>query len=323
MFKVKKPFYKFSREKLTYVKVNRSLLDNIMVGFKWIFITLAVAISFNLVFSFFFDTPVEKNIRRENNLLENEYEKLHKKYQRAFFVLDDIKDRDKNIYKAIFETTPYNDKSKILAKKRIEKQSEKTNEELILETSRKISEFELRISEHLRFIDYILRKANNRKESLTNIPAIQPIKNKNLTKLGAGYGWKIHPIYKIKKFHKGVDFTATKGSKVYATGDGTVEKVKKSARGYGNSITINHGNGYKTIYAHLDKVKKWRGNKIKRGDIIGTVGSSGVSLAPHLHYEIIKDDRNVNPAHYFFLDLTPDEYEKIIEIANNSGQSFD
>jgi murein DD-endopeptidase MepM/ murein hydrolase activator NlpD len=172
-------------------------------------------------------------------------------------------------------------------------------------------------------MEYINRKSVSKKDYLLSLPVIQPINNPDLTRLAAGYGWKIHPIYKIKKFHPGVDFTAPKGEPVVATADGVVVSVTKTARGYGNSVTIDHENGYKTLYAHLDEVKIRKGKKVKRGDVIGTVGSSGVSLAPHLHYEVIKDGERVDPINYFFLDLTPEEYDKIIEIANNSGQSFD
>lgn len=318
-----KPFYKFSKEKLTYVKVNKGFFYKLLVAFKWLFITVAMAIGLNLLFSLFFDTPVEKNIRRENERLMEEYNSITNKYNQAQAVLEDIKKRDENIYKAIFEATPYADNSEEIAQNRIEKQNQKSNEELIVETDRQINEFQIRLSEQFRFMDYIKRKSTSKKDYLLTLPAIQPINNPDLSRIGAGYGWKIHPIYKIKKFHSGIDFTAPKGEPVVATGNGVVSKVDRSLRGYGNSVTIDHGNGYKTLYAHLGEIKTRTGLNVKRGDVIGTVGSSGVSLAPHLHYEVIKEDEKVNPINYFFLDLTPEEYEKIIEIANNSGQSFD
>jgi murein DD-endopeptidase MepM/ murein hydrolase activator NlpD len=158
---------------------------------------------------------------------------------------------------------------------------------------------------------------------LSSIPAIMPVSNKDLTRTASGYGWRIHPIYKIRKFHEGMDFTAPTGTEVYATGDGIIEVVKSSKRGYGKRVVIDHGFGYKTRYAHLNEFNVRRGQEVKRGEVIGYVGSSGLSVAPHLHYEVMKGNKNVNPVDYYFNDLTPKQYEKMIFISSNSGQSLD
>ncbi|HRW63453.1 MAG TPA: M23 family metallopeptidase, partial [Bacteroidales bacterium] len=165
--------------------------------------------------------------------------------------------------------------------------------------------------------------AKNKEEMVASIPAVMPISNKDLTRTASGWGWRIHPIYKIRKFHYGMDFTAPTGTEIYVTGDGTVERVETSLRGYGKNIVIDHGFGYKTLYAHLSGFNVRKGQKVKRGDVIGFVGSTGTSTAPHLHYEVYKDNKKVNPVHYYFNDLTPEEYEKMIFISTNSGQSFD
>lgn len=141
--------------------------------------------------------------------------------------------------------------------------------------------------------------------------------------MASGYGYRIHPIYKVRKLHTGTDFSAPTGTPIYATGDGKVSTYKRSRAGYGNHIVIDHGYGYQTLYAHMSKVDVKRGQKVKRGDVIGYIGSSGRSTAPHLHYEVIKDGRKINPINYFFNDLSPEEYEMMLELSSHSNQSFD
>ena len=165
--------------------------------------------------------------------------------------------------------------------------------------------------------------ARDKEKMLAAIPAIQPVANKNLKRMASGYGYRIHPIYKVRKMHWGTDFSAPTGTPIYATGDGKVTKYRRSRAGYGNHIIIDHGYGYQTLYAHMSKVDVRRGQKVKRGDIIGYIGSSGRSTAPHLHYEVIKDGRKINPVNYFFNDLSPEEYEMMLEFSSNSNQSFD
>jgi len=171
--------------------------------------------------------------------------------------------------------------------------------------------------------DYLIELAKNKEEMIACIPAIMPISNKDLTRTASGWGWRIHPIYKIRKFHYGMDFTAPTGTEIYSTGDGVVEVVENSLRGYGKRVIISHGFGYKTLYAHLNGFNVRRGQKVKRGDVIGFVGTTGTSTAPHLHYEVFKNNKKVNPVHYYFNDLTPEEFDKMIFISSNSGQSFD
>jgi murein DD-endopeptidase MepM/ murein hydrolase activator NlpD len=171
--------------------------------------------------------------------------------------------------------------------------------------------------------DQLIKLAKNKETMLACIPAIMPISNKDLKRTASGWGWRIHPIYKIRKFHYGMDFTAPTGTDIYSTGDGVVELVESSMRGYGNHIVINHGYGYKTIYAHLNGFNVKQGQQVKRGDIIGFVGNSGMSTAPHLHYEVMRNGEKVNPVNYYFNDLSAEEYERMIEISIKSGQTFD
>ncbi len=165
--------------------------------------------------------------------------------------------------------------------------------------------------------------ASEKEEMLRRIPAIMPISNKDLKRTASGWGYRIHPIYKIRRFHYGMDFTAPTGTDIYATGDGVIKRVISSNRGLGKHIVIDHGYGYSTTYAHMNRHNVKKGQKVKRGDVIGFVGSTGLSTAPHLHYEVSLNGKKVDPANYYFNDLTPDEYERMIELAMRSGQSFD
>lgn len=175
-----------------------------------------------------------------------------------------------------------------------------------------------------RSFDELISLASEKEEMLRSIPAIMPISNKDLTRTASGWGYRIHPIYKIRRFHYGMDFTAPTGTEVYSTGDGTIAGIKSSKRGLGNHIIIDHGFGYQTVYAHLDRFNKLRvGQKVKRGDVIGFVGSTGLSTAPHLHYEVHLNGKKVDPVNYYFNDLSPEEYERMIELSMRSGQSFD
>jgi len=171
--------------------------------------------------------------------------------------------------------------------------------------------------------DQLISLAKNKEAMLAAIPAIQPISNKDLTRTASGWGMRFHPIYKIRKFHYGMDFAAPLGTEIYATGNGTVVQVVSSRRGYGHKIVIDHGYGYETLYGHLSKFNVKKGQKVKRGDVIGYVGSTGLSTAPHLHYEVRQNGKKVNPVNFYFNDLNADEFDKMIEIASRNGQSFD
>lgn len=288
--------------------------------------TLVLALLYNLVFSAFFDTPKEKELMRENKQLELQYEILNKKFDLVEKTLDDLQRRDNNIYRVIFETEPIPSSVREAGfggSERYEKLRGLDDSELVIKTSKRLDKLSKQLYIQSKSYDQIINKAENKEEMLASIPAIQPISNDDLTRTASGYGWRIHPIYKIKKFHDGMDFTAPTGTEVYATGDGVVSKVKNSYRGYGKRVVVDHGFGYKTRYAHLTSFNVRRGEEVKRGDVIGYVGNSGLSTAPHLHYEVLKDGKQVNPVHYYFNDLTPEQYEKMIFISSNSGQSFD
>jgi murein DD-endopeptidase MepM/ murein hydrolase activator NlpD len=279
-----------------------------------------------IIFFQFFDSPKEKILNREIKQLSSQYEVVQDKLQQVGLVLDDIQERDDNIYRVIFEADPI---PKSIRKagyggvNRYQDLSGYNNAELIISTAKKIDQITKQLYIQSKSFDNIIELAKNKADMLASMPAIQPVSNKDLSRMASGYGYRIHPIYKTKKFHAGMDFSAKIGTPIYATGDGKISKVRKSRRGYGNHVIIDHGFGYKTLYAHMSRYIVKRGQKVNRGDVIGYVGSSGTSVAPHLHYEVHKDGKKINPINFYYNDLTPDQYEKILELSSKSNQSFD
>jgi murein DD-endopeptidase MepM/ murein hydrolase activator NlpD len=198
-----------------------------------------------------------------------------------------------------------------------------SNSELVIQTAMRLDKIRKKIYVQSESFDELIAYASEKEEMLGSIPAIQPLSNKDLKRTASGFGYRIHPIYKISKFHSGMDFTAPTGTEVYSTGNGVISTVKSARRELGNHIIIDHGFGYQTVYAHLDKFSVRVGQKVKRGDVIGYVGNTGLSTAPHLHYEVLVNGRHVDPAMYYFNDLTPEEYDRMLEISSKSGQTFD
>jgi len=318
--------YKYNPQTVKYEKVKLTWKDKFFRFLTYFFATIVIAVAYNLAFSAFFDTPKEKGLKRENEQLKLQYEMLNKQFDLVENTLQDLQQRDNNIYRVIFETEPIPSSVREAGyggTERYSKLKNLKNSELVIKTAKRLDKLSKQLYVQSKSYDQIIKKADNKEEMLSSIPAIMPVSNEDLTRTASGYGWRIHPIYKIKKFHEGMDFTASTGTEVYATGDGIVEKVKQSYRGYGKRVIINHGFGYKTRYAHLADFNVRKGQKVKRGDVIGYVGNTGLSTAPHLHYEVEKGGKKINPVHYYFNDLSPDQYEKMIFISRNSGQSFD
>ena len=279
-----------------------------------------------IAFFNFFDSPKEKMLIREIDNMTLQYELMNEKLSQVSAVLDNVQDRDDNIYRVIFEADPIPSsirKAGIGGVNRYEKLEGYNNSELIISTAQKLDQISKQLYIQSKSFDEVIEMATKKSDMLASIPAIQPVTNKELKRLSSGYGRRIDPYYKKPKFHYGVDFSSPQGTPIYATGNGTVKKTKKSRRGFGNHIVIDHGYGYESLYAHMQKYTVRRGQKVKRGDLIGYVGNSGKSTAPHLHYEVHKDGRKVNPAYYFHNDLTPEEFDRMLELAAQENQSFD
>jgi murein DD-endopeptidase MepM/ murein hydrolase activator NlpD len=273
----------------------------------------------------FFNSPKELMLKRENEQYAIQLDLLNKRVDKLSKVLEDIENRDDNIYRTIFEAEPIPSevrKAGIGGADRYEDLKGYQNSQMIIETAQKIDRLSRELYIQSTSFDEVYRLAKNKAKMLASIPAIQPISNKSLKRIASGFGYRIHPIYKTWRMHTGIDFTAPIGTPIYATGDGVVERKKGKMTGYGKVVVIDHGYGYESLYAHMSKIIVKPGEKVKRGQVIGYVGNTGRSTGPHLHYEIKKNGKPVNPVHFFFQDLTPEEYEKVIEIASRPNQSM-
>lgn len=313
--------YTFKKENLSYERYHIFTKKHVFVFFIIQFLLSALLLFF---ISTFYSTPKEKHLKKNITYLLNEYQSLNQRIIQSEAILDHIRENDSIIYESIFE-------SQELPKKGFETYYEEEVEndysKLVEETNTQLSILDKKLAKELYLLNDLVHESKMHEDMLTHIPAIQPIDNKDLKRTASGWGWRIHPIYKIRKFHYGLDFTSPIGTPIYATGDAYVEyaipSTEKASQGYGNVIILNHSYGYKTLYAHMSRFNIKKGQKVKRGEIIGYVGSTGLSTGPHLHYEVIKDGQKVNPVNYLFNSLTPEEYEKIIEISNNIEKSYD
>jgi len=319
--------YRYNTESLNYDKVRPSLKKRLLILLSYLSILALVAILLNVFYSSVFDSPKEKALKRENGLLNNQFEILNEKVAHLETVLEDIEKRDDNTLhhapNAEWDQHSVRDAG-TGGVNRYEDLEGYDNSEKIIETAKRLDQLSKAVYVQSKSYDDVIEMAKSRELQLSSLPAIQPISNKDLTRTASGWGYRIHPIYKIRKFHHGMDFTAPTGTEVYATADGTIEVVEKSRRGYGNKVVIDHGFGYKTLYAHLEGFNNLvKGKKVKRGDVIAFVGSSGLSTAPHLHYEVHRNSKKINPINYYFEDLTADEYDEMIVLSMRPGQSYD
>ncbi len=318
--------YRFNPESLSFDKVKLGFRDVLLRGLSYLVGSLLVAIVYYVIYASFFDSPKEKALLREIDQLTLQYDIIHREMENLDKVIGQLEEKDDNLYRTIFEAEPIPEtqrESGVGGINRYKDLEGYNNSSIVIETAKRLDYLKKKVVVQSKSYDELYVLAKNKEEMLGAIPAIMPISNKDLTRTASGFGLRIHPFYKIVKFHAGMDFTAPLGTEIYVTGNGTVEAVMPSLRGLGNHIIINHGFGIVSIYAHLDRFNVRKGQKVRRGDVIGFVGSTGMSLAPHLHYEIKVNNVNVDPVNYYFNDLTAAEYEQMIEIASKTGQSFD
>jgi murein DD-endopeptidase MepM/ murein hydrolase activator NlpD len=268
---------------------------------------------------------IQNEAAKENQSLRQQISVLNKDLNLILDVLNEIQNKDDNIYRAIFEADPYPEYKRKLGTGgnpiKFKKYENIEYGDLVIEILQKVELIEKKLASQSKSFDEVFEITKEKQKMVKAIPSIQPINNRDLTRIASGFGMRMHPIYKILKMHQGMDFTAPIGTEIYATGDGVVEKVGWTG-GYGKTIMINHGYGYKTRYAHCSKYKCKKGQKVNRGDLIGYVGNTGQSTGPHLHYEVFKNKRQINPVNFFFNDLSPEEYDKVIEISSRPTQSL-
>ncbi|MBQ5403208.1 MAG: M23 family metallopeptidase [Bacteroidales bacterium] len=309
--------YRFDSDSLSFEKEDPKKGRKFLISFSTTLVAALVigAVVF-LAITNTIKTPGQREIEMENNVMREEYERLDTKYKQSQEVLNALKEQDRNIYRSIYETDPFDDDDN-------GKDLSNLNDEALLKMIKNDTDTlnKLLMSEETQFTElkYILE---NSKEDLTEIPCVQPITDDGIKIMYYGFGQKLDPIYKTPQLHKGLDIAATIGTEVIATASGTVDFVGENHE-YGKYIVINHKNDYQTVYAHLSEFTIKRYQKVKRGDIIGFVGNTGKSLAPHLHYEIIYKNRQINPVHYFFGSLRPEDYGKLKKIVNGNGLSLD
>jgi len=280
-------------------------------------------VGFNLVY----DSPKEKQLIAEKVEPLLQYELLNNKLDQTSVILADLENRDDNIYRTIFEAEPIPDNLRkagiggVNRYKNLEKF--KGDADIVISTTKKLDRLSKQLYIQSKSFDEIYELAKQKEELLASIPAIQPVSNKNLTRMASGYGMRIDPHYKTPAFHEGMDFTAPTGTPIYATGNGTVTRSDNGSRGYGNHVRIDHGFGYLTLYGHMSEIAVKQGQNVIRGEIIGYVGNTGKSSGPHLHYEVHKNDRPINPINFYFSDLSPEEYDLMIQLSSQENQSFD
>ena len=290
-----------------------------------LFVWIGVVVLYYIGFSIFFDTPVEYEMKHSTDRLRSEYEALTQRYDSLQLVLDNLRARDRSVFRILFESDSYDFDSEY------EQQQSLTYEKIVDRSTRRLKR-ELRdrvagMEQQLARLNASYLALQERIDSTgrdcDRIPSIQPVINKQLTLLTASYGMRIHPFYKTLQSHQGVDYTIPEGSRVFATADGVVRDVATRNSTHGLTVVIDHGNGYETSYSHLSKTNVRRGQSVRRGDIIALSGDTGLSLAPHLHYEVRYNGMRVDPIHYFFMELSPSEYQRLMRIAQSGMQAFD
>lgn len=318
--------YKFNPDSVSFVKIRLGFRDFLLRGLAYFVGSLLIALMYYLIFAIFVDSPKEKALLREIEQLTLQYELVQREMTSLEKVILQLEEKDDNLYRSIFQAEPIPStlrRGGVGGINRYKELEGYNNSKIVVETTKKLDEIRKRIVIQSKSFDDLIELSKRKDEMMVSIPAIMPISNRDLIRTASGFGLRVHPIYKIIKFHAGMDFTAPLGTDVYSTGNGTIAETISSKRGLGNHVIINHGFGYTTIYAHLDRINVRKGQKVERGDVIGFVGSTGLSLANHLHYEVKLNGKNVDPMNYYSNDLTPAQYERMIEIASKTGQSFD
>lgn len=318
--------YRYNLKTLSYERIELTTKDRMFrlvtyaitgVVFASIFITLTY---------FFIDSPKEKQLKRENQQLLLQYELINKKMDQVASVLEDLEYRDDNIYRVVFEAEPISEnirKAGFGGVNRYKHLNGYTNSEIVINTREKIDKLSKQLYIQSKSFDEVIDMARKKEEMLASIPSIMPVSNKDLKRMSSGFGMRLHPILKILKRHEGQDFTAPTGTEIYSSGNGKIKKVARERYGFGYHVIVDHGYGFETVYAHMSEILVKKGESVKRGDILGLVGNTGTSTAPHLHYEVHKNGRPINPVNFYYQDLTPEQFKQIIELSQEPIQSFD
>lgn len=318
--------YVYNHKTLTYERFEEPKHKRFGRIVLYLLSTAVFALLFLFLFYSFFDSPKEKMQAREIEYLKLQYEILDDRLNEMNLLLEDMEQRDDNIYRVIFEADPIPSsvrKAGFGGVDRYEDLYGYKYSELVVRAAKKLDIVASQLYVQSKSYDEVFALAKSKLQMLACIPAIIPVKESEIWQISSYFGYRTDPIYKVAKFHSGIDFASAVGTEVFATGDGVIEKTEQNYWGYGNMITLNHGYGYKTRYAHLSRFAVREGQKVKRGQVIGYVGSTGKSTGSHLHYEVIKNDELTDPIHFFFNDLSPEEYETILKQAEIPSLTMD
>jgi murein DD-endopeptidase MepM/ murein hydrolase activator NlpD len=319
--------YYYDTETCKYERVKTKTSDVVMNALGILSLTVAMAVGLLILYTNYFESPKELILKNEIKELEFYYEKLTQDVKNLNEILGDVEHRDDNIYRVVLGAEPIdkairdagaggNDRYEDIREKNID------HEDMVIGLNEKVDLLRRKLYIESKSQDEVVKLAEKKEKLYAAIPAIQPVSNKQLHALASGFGWRTHPIYKVKKMHTGIDFAASIGTPIYATADGTIAEVSVKFSGYGKMVEVDHGFGYRTRYAHMHEFAVRSGQNVKRGDLIGYVGNTGLSTAPHLHYEVLINGSQVDPVHYFYNDLTAAEYEKVLELASIENQSL-
>ena len=317
--------YKINPETLAMEQVEHGFRYWVRQTGIYILAGIVIGILFLYLFLTFIPSPREKQLLREKASLESQLEVLNIQVDQMQVVMTDLQQRDDNLYRVLFGAEPIPLSVRQGAQRKIdyyEQIAQMTNSELAADLALKVDLLEKEIYVQAKSYDEVAQMAKEQEIRMENIPAIQPVMNKDLKRVASGYGMRIDPVYHVRKFHQGMDFTAPTGTEVFATGNAKVDFAGWK-QGYGNTVILDHGYGYKTLYAHLYKILVRKGQKVRRSDIIALVGNTGKSTGPHLHYEVRLNNKPVDPRNYYFYDLSPEEYDQMIQLSNNFGQMLD
>lgn len=317
--------YRINPDTLLLERVERSIMSWIGRTSAVLLIGIGVGIGFYFLFNYLFPSPEEARLRQQNRMINQRMQVLDKRTRQIQLVVNDLSDRDRNFYRVLLGAEPLSDAELAGQQHRTayyDSIAEMSNSTLFARLNRKLDELETQVYQQSLSYDDLVRAVKDQSNRMECIPSIQPVMNKDLKRMASGYGWRVDPVYHVRRFHSGMDFTAPSGTEVMATGNGVVEFVGWK-QGYGNTVIINHGYGYQTLYAHLSKHLCRVGQHVTRGDIIAEVGSTGKSTGPHLHYEVHVQGQHQDPSNYYFYDLSPEQYDQMLRLCQNAGGMLD
>lgn len=323
---MKKIKYFYNTHTLRYEKLVTPLRVKLLRVFAFLATAVVTAGIIVSVAFHYIKSPGEKELTQQNDALQENYALLQQQVQQLQQKMGDLEKRDNEVYRSIFESSPIPDSARMaemIKSKEIKLVQNMSEQALVSSITSQLNNLILRVAYQQKSYNDITTMVKNKQKLIEAIPSIQPVSNKDLNRIASGFGYRIDPIYKSTHFHAGLDFTAPIGTPIYATADGIVKEAGFSTGGYGNEVVINHGFGYETLYGHMSRVKAKAGQRVKRGEVIGYVGSTGKSTGPHCHYEVHKNSVAVDPVYYFYNDLSPEQYDRVLKMSGQQNQSFD